>query len=78
MRKCRGCGCDISDRPPKHFLCLRCYGDTARKLSTGHVVSCEPQILTPSRCDQLIKILNDKHHDIVECRVWLEEAKRVL
>lgn len=76
-RHCRSCQCDISDRPPNHWLCVRCYSDNARKLATGHVVK-SSEILTPERCDTLIKIMDDKSAEIIEAKAWLQSARDIL
>jgi hypothetical protein len=68
-RHCRSCGKDITDRPAKHFLCLRCFGDAARRLKAGETpppAACGPTCAAigfdASRATQLIKLAHpDKH-----------------
>ena len=86
-RNCRSCGMDISLRPPKHFLCARCYGDAARRLATGERpkptisrdITCDDVGLDNERVTQLIKLTHpDKHQnssDANEATRWLIECR---
>lgn len=81
-RCCRSCGTDISDRPPKHFLCLKCYGTAARELRTGKEtlgLTCSAIGMTPERCEQLIRLTsNDNSAEAAAVTEWLTNALRVL
>lgn len=88
-RHCRSCGCDISDRPKRHFLCLRCYGDAARRLKAGDMpppTACGPTCaavgLDANRVGQLIKLAHpDKHGNTPEANeatAWLLGVRSAL
>lgn len=81
-RACRSCGCSIDDRPPKHFLCLRCYGDAARRLKTGAQKlspTCAGVGFTPARVDQLIRLLDQPNRrESAEITAWLQSTKQIL
>ena len=69
-KSCRSCGRDISDRPKRHFLCLHCYADAARRLKVGETPmtassgpTCRSIGLTAERATQLIKLAHPDLHD---------------
>jgi hypothetical protein len=86
-RHCRSCGKDISSRPPKHFLCARCYGDATRRVATGDIlspalsnqISCGDVGLDNERVMQLIRLSHpDKHNnstDATDATRWLIECR---
>ena len=81
-RLCRSCGVDISDRPAKHFMCVRCYATAARELRTGKEKlspTCSGVGFTPARVDQLIRLLDQPNkREAREVATWLQTAKQVL
>ena len=81
-RHCRSCGCSIDDRPPKHFLCLRCYGAAARELRTGKEKlspTCAGVGLSVARVDQLLRLLDQPNRREAEAVAsWLKTTRQIL
>jgi hypothetical protein len=88
-RHCRSCGADITTRPPKHFLCLRCFGDAARRIKTSETapsrifgLTCDAVGFDADKATKLIKLAHpDKHggdKTATELTQWLIDVRSQL
>lgn len=88
-RHCRSCGTDITARPKRHFICLRCFGDAARRLKAGETPppaacgpTCEAIGLTAERATQLINLAHPDRHGgsdaATEATRWLLTVREQL